>query len=164
MLTLPLFLLINTMDALHTPSFLIGLVTSICIFVVFFGALRLEHMRYRNAAPGQNIEQQAHPRDIAEQLGLSPEELRFELSHGKSMMDIARERGVELRLPPRWVDDEGRQEFLRRMAERIGISEEELRGELSTGKRLLDVAAEHDVSLDLPATSGHGDPPQDLLP
>src|SRR3989344_3832123 len=84
---------------------------------------------------------------IEEQLGLSQQELRQELSRGKSIMDIAREHGRELRLPPRWMNDKDHQLFLERSAMQIGISVEELKTELSSGRRLLDIAEEYGVIL-----------------
>ncbi|MBI2636524.1 hypothetical protein HYW84_04350 [Candidatus Peregrinibacteria bacterium] len=99
------------------------------------------------------MERHSYDRGITEQLGLTQEELREELSQGKSMMEIARERGVELRIPPRWMHEERRQLFLLHMADRLGISVEELQQELSLGKGLLDIAEERGVRLTFPFTN-----------
>lgn len=138
------------MDTATLSSFVAGIFTTLVVGGVIFGSLRFY--------PKIDVFHRSVPRmedhqpfvDITEQLGMSHDELRHELSRGKSIMDIARERGVTLKLPPRWMREEGRQNFLQGMADRFGMSIEELREELSSGKRLMDIAEEHGVTLTFP--------------
>ncbi|MDD3896472.1 MAG: hypothetical protein PHU04_01315 [Candidatus Peribacteraceae bacterium] len=140
------------MEPATLSSFAIGILTAFLLFALAMGSLHLRsktdassyHGAYRDAQ-----EDRPFP-GMAEQLGLSREELRGELDKGKSMMEIARERNVELRLPPRWMDEAEKQEFLQSMAARMGMSVEELRQELSAGKRLMDIADEHGVVMRFP--------------
>jgi len=138
------------MDTATLSSFVAGLLTTLVVGAIIVGSLRLHPKMDVLHRGAPRIEDRQSFVEITEQLGMSHEELRRELSQGKSMMDIAMERGVKLRLPPRWMNEEDRQQFLQGMAEHIGISVEELRGKLSEGKRLMDIAAEHGVTLTFP--------------
>jgi len=141
------------MEAIHLPSLLIGIATVLCV-VLATGYFGWPRSGARHAAPERPpAEEMRQIHTIEEQLGLSQQELRQELSRGKSIMDIAREHGRELRLPPRWMNDKDHQLFLERSAMQIGISVEELKTELSSGRRLLDIAEEYGVILSFPDRS-----------
>jgi len=137
------------MDIIHLPSLLAGIVTAVLIGTLLFNVMHWRGSAGRHDAVPHPAAQEMR-RDIAEQLGLTREELLDELARGKSMADIARERGIELALPPRWMRDEDRQIFLERMADRLGLSMDELKEELSSGKQLLDIAQERGVELVFP--------------
>jgi len=98
--------------------------------------------------------------DVTEQLGMSRDALRSELAQGKSMMDIAKEHGIQLRMPPPWMRDDDRQEFVQRIAERMGMSPEQLREELSHGKKLMDIAQERGIPLKFPVSREYDDLPE----
>lgn len=138
------------MDTATLSSFVVGILTTLVVGVIIFGSLRFYPKTdvFRRGAP--YIEDRQQFVDITEQLGMSHEELRRELSQGKSMMDMARERGVVLKLPPRWMRRDDRQQFLRGMADHLGMNIEQLQEELSTGKRLMDITKEHGVTLTFP--------------
>lgn len=127
-------------------SFIAGIMTALVVSILFFGSFSWKRSMHYGAPP----ERHSYGRGIAEQLGLTREELREELSQGRSMMEIAGERGIEIKLPPRWMNEKKRQSFLLRMADRLGIPVEELQQELSSGKRLLDIAEERGVHLTFP--------------
>ena len=131
------------MDTVSLSSFAIGILTTLVVFVLVVGSLHWHRAETFHRGAPQVMQDQGSFTDIAEQLGMSREELRNELSKGKSMAEIARERDRELHLPPHWINEEERQQFLQGMAERIGISVEALKEELSTGKRMMDIAEEH---------------------
>lgn len=131
---------------LHRFSFVAGLLTVLALFALLLKPVSWKGAMYHSASS----ERYMHGRGIAEKLGMTREELREELSQGKSMMEIARERGVELMFSSRWIHEEKRALFLQNMADRIGIPVEELRQELSSGKSLLDIAEERGVRLTFP--------------
>lgn len=141
------------MDAIHLPSLFAGISTLLIIISVLIGA---HHWKSEKGSmtQEQRIElREERFRSFAEQLALTEEELRKQLSEGKSMMEIAKERGITLELPPRWVNDEGRTAFLERMAERMNMTPGELRDEFASGKRLLDIAEERGIKLSFPNRS-----------
>lgn len=98
---------------------------------------------------------------IAGLLGMSVEELRAALDEGRTLLDLARERGIDPaelrgRLGHRLSDEK-----LAPLAERLGLTVEELRAELEGGKTLAEIAQERGVSLEelrdlLPHRGGPG--------
>ena len=124
--------------------------TPILLFAVFFGSMQRHSGRDIFHYSASEMRSHESFMDIREKLDMSHEELREELSNGKSMMEIAKERGITLKLPPRWMNEKGREAFLQRIAERMDMSLEELREELSTGKRLMNIVKERGTTLAFP--------------
>ena len=127
-----------------TKIFPIGAaITLSCIAAFLHHALNVRHRGHR-VSPEEHMEQFL---SIAEQLGMNEDALRIELDTGKSIADIAKEREIELDTPPLWMRRVDKDNFLKNIAEKIGISEEELRIQIKQGKRLLDIAEENGVDL-----------------
>ena len=103
------------MKRLHLRSYFIGLSSGLLLLIIFWGAKAVFHpsqgqeMRVRGDWQGDRAQFQQNgmwPGEVdpaerlqrmAERFGLSIEELEAELDAGKSIQDIAAERGVELR-------------------------------------------------------------------
>jgi len=110
-----------------------------------------------------SVERQAQ---MAEQLGITVEELQAALENGSTIHDLAEEAGVELPLrgndrmdgeAPRGAVEGDR---LERAAERLGITVEELEAELEAGSNIQDLY--DSAGLDFPAGgqmgAGRGNP------
>lgn len=92
------------MKTFHPLSFVLGLASGFCILLLAVGGLRLVRGPSQTASPadrtgfqqrmgggaGQNISA------MAEQLGMTVEDLQKELQSGKNLRDLATEKGVEL--------------------------------------------------------------------
>ena len=81
------------MEPATLSSFVIGILTAFLLFAVAMGSLHLRSKGDASYHGAYRYTQEERPSpDMAEQLGMSREELRAELSKGKSIMEIARER------------------------------------------------------------------------
>ncbi len=101
-----------------------------------FGGKMLGHgFRHRGPAPEM----------LAEKLGMTPEELKAAVESGKTIEQLAEEKGVELpRLETFKIRLDG---FLE---EKLGMTAEELKTELESGKTIEQIAEEKGVELPAP--------------
>ncbi|MDD4287445.1 MAG: hypothetical protein PHO20_03460 [Candidatus Peribacteraceae bacterium] len=89
------------MKTFHPSSFVYGLISGAIILFLFGGVMRLlspegpvgprnrtDQQQGRRIGMGQNM------KGIAEQLGMTEDELRTELKSGKNLRDLAEERGI----------------------------------------------------------------------
>ncbi|MDD4318803.1 MAG: hypothetical protein PHW10_00540 [Candidatus Peribacteraceae bacterium] len=89
------------MKSIHPLSFVLGFVSGLVILLVVAGGLRLfgssrSGMPARNGAWQQNAGQGIGAGRMAERLGMTEEDLQKELAAGKTMQEIAAERGAEM--------------------------------------------------------------------
>ncbi|MBU2213562.1 hypothetical protein KKC44_02035 [Patescibacteria group bacterium] len=100
-----------SMKRLHIPSYLIGLACGVAVLLLYFGFQKAFSPSSSEGFPQQGNWQQrtqgddtrfpvvddaARTQRMAETLGMTVEELEKELESGKTMMEIAEERGVEM--------------------------------------------------------------------
>jgi len=95
---------------------------------------------------------------LAEQLGMTVEELQAELDAGKTPRDLLEEAGIEPGRPERPFNSEP-QEVL---AERLGMTVEELQAELDAGKTPRDLMEEAGIEPGRPERPFNGAPLEEL--
>lgn len=89
------------MRRFHPLSFSLGLLSGLLVLVLFAGGMRLlqpapsgfpgnRGARQQQGTGGSNLSR------MAERLGMTEQELQSALTSGKSLQDIAKERGVDL--------------------------------------------------------------------
>lgn len=78
--------------------------------------------------------------DLAEELGMTSDQLKAELDGGKTIEQIAEEKGVELPARPAF-------KLRGNFAEKLGMTETELKAELDAGKTIEEIAEEKGVEL-----------------
>lgn len=93
-----------------------------------------------HAGPGFFKEVRMMKFDLAEELGLTKEELKAELDSGKTIEQIAEDKGVELPARPAF-------KLRGNIAEKLGMTETELKAELESGKTIEEIAEEKGVEL-----------------
>lgn len=91
------------------------------------------------------------PEMLAEKLGMTADELKAELDAGKTIQQIAEEKGVDLPAPPMGMGDRHG-----KLAELLGMTEDELQAALDSGKTPEDLAQEKGITL--PARPAFGGP------
>jgi len=90
------------MRQFHPVSFILGVATGLAMLMLFVGAFRLLGPSAEPGFPpmgGGNWEQRQGGSPnigrMADRLGMTEEELRTEMESGKTVQEIARERGIE---------------------------------------------------------------------
>lgn len=78
--------------------------------------------------------------DLAEEFGMTKEELKAALEGGKTIQELAEEKGVELPARPAF-------KLRGNFAEKFGMTEDELKAELEAGKTIEEIAEEKGVEL-----------------
>jgi len=90
------------MKTFHPSSFVYGLISGAVILFLIGGVMRFVHPQTPSGGPRGRTGQQQERRiglgqnmkGIAEQLGMTEDELQTELKSGKNLRDLAEERGM----------------------------------------------------------------------
>ncbi|MDD5103740.1 MAG: hypothetical protein PHX93_05060 [Candidatus Peribacteraceae bacterium] len=89
------------MKTFHPSSFVYGLISGAIILFLFGGVMRFLRPGVSSSPRGRTGQQQErrigmgqNMKGIAEQLGMTEDELQTELKSGKNLRDLAEERGV----------------------------------------------------------------------
>ncbi len=88
--------------------------------------------------------------DLATKLGMSEADLKTALAGGKTIQQIATEKGVTLPTPPMGGFGLGKDSDM--LAQKLGLTADQLKTELASGKTIQQLAQEHGVTL--PAHTG----------
>jgi|GEM_PF-1042462 len=91
---------------------------------------------------GQVLHHGPHPGILAEKFGMTPEELKTVLESGKTLQEIAKEKGVEL--PEKVMLFRGGP---LKLADELGMTEVELKAAFESGKSLEELAEERGIDL-----------------
>lgn len=89
--------------------------------------------------------------DLATKLGMTETDLKTALAGGKTIQQIATEKGVTLPTPPMGGFGHGPNSDM--LASKLGITADQLKTELASGKTIQQIAQEHGVTL---PTHGQG--------
>ncbi|MBU0767384.1 hypothetical protein KKF55_06465 [Patescibacteria group bacterium] len=113
------------MKHLHLPSYLIGLGCGVTVLLLFFGAKAAlstsstedfpqnENWQQRTQEDGMRPrvgDETQRTQRMAESFGMTVEDLQKELDSGKTMMEIAEEREVEMPMRPQRAQDDAAEE------------------------------------------------------